>query len=61
MTEAMVLKYYSTIKINSSQQTKYKYDTDRNQLRGNDKINELLGNDATDNKQITGWGGKKRK
>jgi hypothetical protein len=49
----MVLNYYSTIKINSSQQTKYKYDTDRNQLREMTKLNELLGNDATDNKQIT--------
>jgi hypothetical protein len=53
----MVLKLLFNYKINSSQQTKYKYDTDRNQLGEMTKLNELLGNDATDNKQITeGWG-----
>jgi hypothetical protein len=51
----MVLKLLFNYKINSSQQTKYKYDTDRNQLRRNE-LNELLGNDATDNKQITEGG-----
>jgi hypothetical protein len=57
----MVLKLLFNYKINSSQQTKYKYDTDRNQLREMTKLNELLGNDATDNKQITEGGGERKK
>jgi hypothetical protein len=52
----MVLKPLFNYKINSSQQTKYKYDTDRNQLGEMTNFNELLGNDATDNKQITEGG-----